>query len=228
MVHLGTNYPVYPNKMPQAGVQLKVDRRASSRSSPVANDIGQGSNSVVAYIVQRSSASMRRERARRRGDTDSAPWIGRVQLARHVHGRNATIDAARKLRTQIVTAVAKHWQVEERRVRLIAGAVIDVDDVAKSLTSVEASTWPKEMFDTLGATGAYNTPDPGATIARHDRRLHRRTRSPRTSSSSPSTWKTGRITIHNVWIAHDCGRALNPIARRRQMEGSAYMVRRKR
>jgi CO/xanthine dehydrogenase Mo-binding subunit len=35
--------------------------------------------------------------------------------------------------------------------------------------------------------------------------------------------ETGRITCDNVWIAHDCGRALNPMLVAGQMEGSAYM-----
>ncbi|TAJ24473.1 MAG: aldehyde oxidase, partial [Planctomycetota bacterium] len=47
----GTNYPVYPNDMPQAGVQLKVDRSGAITVFTGGNDIGQGSNSVVAYLV---------------------------------------------------------------------------------------------------------------------------------------------------------------------------------
>jgi CO/xanthine dehydrogenase Mo-binding subunit len=35
--------------------------------------------------------------------------------------------------------------------------------------------------------------------------------------------ETGRIRVERVWIAHDCGRALNPMIVAGQMEGSAYM-----
>ena len=35
--------------------------------------------------------------------------------------------------------------------------------------------------------------------------------------------ETGRITVVNCWVAHDCGRALNPMLVAGQMEGSAYM-----
>jgi CO/xanthine dehydrogenase Mo-binding subunit len=48
----GTNYPVYPNKMPQAGIQLKVDRSGLVVAFTGGNDIGQGSNSVVQAIVR--------------------------------------------------------------------------------------------------------------------------------------------------------------------------------
>ncbi len=35
--------------------------------------------------------------------------------------------------------------------------------------------------------------------------------------------ETGRIACERAWIAHDCGRALNPMLVAGQMEGSAYM-----
>ena len=35
--------------------------------------------------------------------------------------------------------------------------------------------------------------------------------------------ETGRVAVQKIWIAHDCGRALNPVAVEGQMEGSAYM-----
>jgi len=47
----GTNYPVYPNPLPLSGVQLKVDRSGLVTVFTGGNDIGQGSNSVAAYLV---------------------------------------------------------------------------------------------------------------------------------------------------------------------------------
>src|SRR5439155_312163 len=35
--------------------------------------------------------------------------------------------------------------------------------------------------------------------------------------------KTGWITVPKVWIAHDIGRAINPVSARGQVEGSVYM-----
>ena len=35
--------------------------------------------------------------------------------------------------------------------------------------------------------------------------------------------ETGITTVEKVWIAHDCGKALNPVIVEGQMEGSAYM-----
>ena len=35
--------------------------------------------------------------------------------------------------------------------------------------------------------------------------------------------ETGVATVKKIWVAHDCGRALNPTLVEGQMEGSAYM-----
>ena len=34
---------------------------------------------------------------------------------------------------------------------------------------------------------------------------------------------TGWLTVPRVWIAHDLGRAMNPVLARGQVEGSVYM-----
>jgi len=35
--------------------------------------------------------------------------------------------------------------------------------------------------------------------------------------------ETGFVSVDNMWIAHDCGRALNPLLVEGQIEGSTYM-----
>jgi CO/xanthine dehydrogenase Mo-binding subunit len=136
---------------------------------------------------------------------------------------NATIDACRKLRKQIVSAVAKTWKVAEPRVRLMPGTVIDLEDPAHAISTVEAFHLAEEEFDTLGSTGAYNTPTLGG-----DYRGGTIGASPAYSftahvvEASVDT-ETGRITVHDVWCAHDCGRALNPMLVAGQIEGSVYM-----
>jgi CO/xanthine dehydrogenase Mo-binding subunit len=35
--------------------------------------------------------------------------------------------------------------------------------------------------------------------------------------------ETGIVAVDRIWIAHDCGRALNPVLVEAQMDGSAYM-----
>jgi CO/xanthine dehydrogenase Mo-binding subunit len=136
---------------------------------------------------------------------------------------NATIDACRKLRSQLVAAVAQAWSCDERRVRFIDGHVVDLEDTARSLSSMEAFHLAEAKFDTLGATGAYNTPKLGG-----DYRGGTIGASPAYSFTAHVVecevdLETGRIRVPRVWIAHDCGRAINPMIVAGQMEGSAYM-----
>jgi CO/xanthine dehydrogenase Mo-binding subunit len=136
---------------------------------------------------------------------------------------NATIDACRKLRERIVAAVAEKWAVAPARVRLIEGMVIDLEDSARAIETAEAFRIAEARFDTLGSTGSYNTPTLGGNYRGG------------TIGAAPAysftahvveaevDVETGRITCNKVWVAHDCGRALNPMIVAGQIEGSAYM-----
>jgi 4-hydroxybenzoyl-CoA reductase alpha subunit len=220
----GTNYPVYPNDMPQAGIQLKVDRSGIVTCFTGGNDIGQGSNSMCAYVVSEELGVPVEHVRVLAADTDLCPVdLGAYSSRVTFMVGNATIDACRKLRAQIVKAVAEKWEVSEHRVRLIEGAVIDLEDPEKGLTSQEAFQLTEARFDTLGATGSYNTPTLGG-----DYRGGTIGAAPAYSFTAHVVEarvdvETGRITCDKVWVAHDCGRALNPMIVAGQMEGSAYM-----
>jgi CO/xanthine dehydrogenase Mo-binding subunit len=220
----GTNYPVYPNDMPQAGVQLKVDRSGLVTVFTGGNDIGQGSNSVCAYVVAEELGLDVGDVRVVAADTDLCPVdLGAYSSRVTFMVGNATIDAARKLRRQVVDAVAEAWQVEPRRVRLIASQCIDLEDPKRAIPIREAFHLAEARYDTLGATGSYNTPKLGG-----DYRGGTIGAAPAYSFTAHVAEvdvdvETGRITCKSVWIAHDCGRALNPMLVAGQMEGSAYM-----
>ncbi len=220
----GTNYPVYPNDMPQAGIQIKLDRSGLATVFTGGNDIGQGSNSMCAYIVAEElglDLSAVRVVA---ADTDLCPVdLGAYSSRVTFMVGNATIDACRKLRGQIVQALAEKWQVAKERIRLIAGQALDLEDAARAISIAEAFQIAEARFDTLGSTGSYNTPTLGG-----DYRGGTIGAAPAYSFTAHIVEvdvdvETGQLTCENVWIAHDCGRALNPMIVAGQMEGSVYM-----
>ena len=220
----GTNYPVYPNEMPQAGIQLKVDRSGVVTIFTGSNDIGQGSNSMAAYIVAEELGLELDVIRVVAADTDLCPVdLGAYSSRVTFMVGNACIDAARKLREQIVAAVAEEWQVEAKRVRMMGGKVFDLEDGERVIAMREAFQIAECKFDTLGATGSYNTPTLGG-----DYRGGSIGASPAYSFTAHVAEvkvdiETGHIDCKKVWIAHDCGRALNPMLVEGQMEGSAYM-----
>jgi len=220
----GTNYPVYPNDMPQAGIQLKVDRSGLVTVFTGGNDIGQGSNSVAAYLVSEELGVPVEHVRVVAADTDLCPVdLGAYSSRVTFMVGNAVIDACRKLRRQIVAALAEAWNVEPTRVRLIEGQALDLEDPARAIPIAEAFQIAEVRFDTLGSTGSYNTPTLGG-----DYRGGTIGAAPAYSFTAHVVEcdvdvETGRVTVERVWCAHDCGRALNPMLVAGQIEGSVYM-----
>jgi len=220
----GTNYPIYPNDMPQAGIQLKVDRSGLVTVFTGGNDIGQGSNTLARQIVAEELGLDPYDVRVVAADTDLCPVdLGAYSSRVTFMVGNATIDACRKLRAKVVAAVAATWECDEARVRMGLGEVYDDDDRSRRISTREAFHLAEARFDTLGSTGAYNTPTLGG-----DYRGGTIGASPAYSFTAHVVdasvdEETGRITVHDCWIAHDCGRALNPMLVAGQIEGSAYM-----
>ncbi|MBI1380848.1 MAG: molybdopterin-dependent oxidoreductase [Planctomycetaceae bacterium] len=220
----GTNYAIYPNDMPQAGIQIKLDRSGLATVFTGGNDIGQGSNSVCRAIVAEELGLDPDDVRVVAADTDLCPVdLGAYSSRVTFMVGNATIDAARKLRRLVTGAVAKKWSVPENRIFMGRGEVFDLEDRSRAITSREAIQIAEALHDTLGATGSYNTPKLGG-----DYRGGTIGASPAYSFTAHVVEaevdvETGRIHLHNCWVAHDCGRALNPMLVAGQMEGSAYM-----
>jgi len=137
---------------------------------------------------------------------------------------NAAIEAARKLRRLVQEAVAEAWEVNPSEVLLAGGRALWGPDTARQMPVAEAFNLAEAKFGTLGATGWYDTPKDvhgayrGGTIGA----------SPAYSFTAHVAEvevdrETGFVRVEKIWVAHDCGRALNPVLVEGQMEGSAYM-----
>ena len=221
----GTNYPIYPNEMPQSGVQVQLDRSGRVAVFCGASDIGQGSDSLLAYIVA-EELGVELEAVRVvAADTDLTPVdLGAYSSRVTFMVGNAAIDACRKLRGQIRDAQADKWGVAKDSILLAGGFVTTTEDPARVAPVAEAFQNAEARFGTLGSTGSYNTPKDvhgeyrGGTIGA----------SPAYSFTSHVAEvevdpETGIVNVQKIWVAHDCGRALNPTLVEGQMEGSAYM-----
>ena len=221
----GTNYPIYPNEMPQSGIQMQVDRSGRVAVFSGASEIGQGCDSMVAYVAAEELGVPLEHVRVLRGDTDFTPVdLGAYSSRVTFMLGNAAIDAARKLRTLVQDAVAEHWEVKPAEVLLAGGLALWAPDTERQMPIREAFNLAEAKFGTLGATGWYNTPKDvhgeyrGGTIGA----------SPAYSFTAHVAEvevdvDTGFVEVRKIWIAHDCGRALNPVLVEGQMEGSAYM-----
>ncbi len=219
----GTAYPVYPNEMPQAGIQVKLDRSGKVTIFSGASDIGQGSNSIPAYLIAEEIGCDPRDCLVVASDTDLTPvdlgaYSSRVTFMIGI----ACVEAGRKLWAQISAAAAEKWGVEASKVEGRLGTIF-VPETELSISFQEAVRLAEAMFGTLGATGSYRTEKLGG-----DYRGGTIGASPAYSFTAHVVEvevdpETGIWTVQRVWAAHDCGKAINPTLVEGQIEGSVYM-----
>jgi 4-hydroxybenzoyl-CoA reductase subunit alpha len=220
----GTAYPIYPNDMPQSGVQLRADRSGKITVFTGTNDIGQGSDGVLAYIVAEETGVLPDDILVVSGDTDLTPVdLGSYSSRVTYMAGTAALEAARALRTRMVEAVAEHWGCAADEVVVYPGRYQHGAEPDKHLPVVEALVLAESKFGTLGATGSYRTRKLGG-----DYRGGTIGASPAYSATAHVAEvevdrTTGKVIVHRIWAAHDCGRALNPVMVEGQIEGSVYM-----
>jgi len=221
----GTNYPIYPNELPQAAVQIQVERSGRVAVLTGASEIGQGSNSMVAYIAAEELGVPLEYVRVHATDTDLTPVdLGAYSSRETFMVGNACLLAARELAGRVRAAVAAQWECAPVQVALAGGWAYDVRDTVRHLPISEAFNLAEAASGPLAAVGHYHTPKDvhggyrGGTIGA----------SPAYSFTAHVAEvcvepETGFVTVARIWIAHDCGRALNPVLVEGQMEGSAYM-----
>jgi 4-hydroxybenzoyl-CoA reductase alpha subunit len=221
----GTNYCIYPNEMPQAAVQLRLDRSGRATVMCGISDIGQGADSVLAYIVCEELGLTLRDVRVVAADTDLTPVdLGSYSSRETFMCGNACLDAARKLRHDIAKVLADEWGCAPGEIVLADGvACASGEPDKKSMSVKEAFQRAEARLGTLGSVGWYQSPKLGG-----DYRGGTIGASPAYSFTAhvaevECDEETGFVLVKKIWVAHDCGRALNPVNVEGQMEGSAYM-----
>ncbi|HZE60590.1 MAG TPA: molybdopterin cofactor-binding domain-containing protein [Burkholderiales bacterium] len=220
----GAGLPIYWNKMPQSGVQLLIDRSGQVTVFCGATEIGQGSDDVLAAIVAEVLGIDAYDVRCVTGDTGLTPVdLGSYSSRVTVMMGNAAIQAAERLRDLIAQAAAEHMETLPENVGFARGRVFRADDPGKLMSFSEAIVLAETKFGTLGSVGSYSPPRSpgrykGAGVGPSP--AYSYTACVVEAEVDP---KTGWITIPKVWIAHDIGRAINPVSARGQVEGSVYM-----
>jgi 4-hydroxybenzoyl-CoA reductase alpha subunit len=221
----GAGLPIYWNQMPHSGVQIKVDRGGGVTVFCGSTDIGQGSDSVLAGVVAEELGIYPEDVRVVTADTDLTPVdLGSYSSRVTLMTGNAAIEAARRVRRPIFEAAARKLGVPVERLRAAGRKIHDTSMPSRMLSFSEAVVLAESEFGTLGATGSYTPPRSvarwkGAGVGP----------SPTYSYSAAAVEiradrETGIIRVEKVWIAHDIGRALNPMLVVGQIEGSVYMA----
>jgi len=220
----GAGLPIYWNKMPHSGVQIKVDRGGAVTVFCGSTDIGQGSNSMLAAIVAEELGLSLDRVIVVTADTDLTPvdlgsYSSRVTL---MTGK-AAISATEPIRNMILSAAAEELDVSPGRLAMSENRVFSVDNPTHELSFEEAAQLAEATYGTLGAVGSYTPPRRGGRFKGAGVGP-----SPAYSYSAcvaevTCDLETGQFTVDKLWLAHDVGKAINPMLVIGQLEGSVYM-----
>ncbi|MBI4446984.1 MAG: molybdopterin-dependent oxidoreductase [Acidobacteria bacterium] len=221
----GAGLPIYWNSMPHSGVQLKLDRSGGVTVFCGSTDIGQGSDSVLAYIVAEVLGIDPFHIRVVTADTDLTPVdLGSYSSRVTLMTGNAAIQAAERARELLDEIAAQELKVPKERLAAAGGKIFDCENPEKFVPFEKAVQLAESKFGTIGTVGSYKPAESpgkykGAGVGP----------SPTYSYSAAVVQvqvytDTGFINVEKIWIAHDVGRALNPLLAIGQIEGSVYMA----
>src|SRR5438552_3054899 len=155
----GTQTPIYYNKMPHSGVQLKLDRSGGVCVFCGSVEIGQGSDSILAYIVAEVLGVDPFEISVVTGDTDLTPVdLGSYSSRVTLMSGNAAVQAAERAREILVKHAAEKLEVSADRLGLAEGRVFDVENPERGMTFAEAVQLAEAAQGTVGTVGSYTPP----------------------------------------------------------------------
>ena len=221
----GSAKPVHWSGEPHAVVNLKLDFDGGITALTGASDIGQGSSTLVTQVVAEVLAvPMARIRI---VTTDSAltpkdngSYSSRVSFM----VGNAAMRAAQELLRILVAAAAKKLGVDPDRVEWLGeGCRVQGED--RGLDFADVVTAALAESGTLTVKGTWSTPPEtqggkfrGAAVGS-------------TAGFSYAAQvvevavdeDTGAVKVERVWVAHDCGFAINPLAVTGQVQGAVWM-----
>jgi 4-hydroxybenzoyl-CoA reductase subunit alpha len=220
----GAGLPIYWNNMPHSGVQLRLDRQGGVCVQCGSTDIGQGSDSILAYIVAEVLGIDPFDIRVITADTDLTPVdLGSYSSRVTLMTGNAALQAAERARELLTMAVAEKLSVPIENLSFADRRVFDVENPETGVTFAEAVVLAETKFGTIGTVGSYTPPRSpgkfkGAGVGP----------SPAYSYSAAVAEvevdaETGIVTVPKIWIGHDIGQSINPMLVLGQVEGGVYM-----
>ncbi len=220
----GSALPIHKSRLPHSTVHLKLDLDGGVTVHTGAADIGQGSDTMAAQVVA-EVLGLGMDRIRVVAvDTDMSPvdlgsYSSRVTFMNGLAAKRAA-ESMRDLLIQAASRVSGH-AAEHYEAR--GGYFVHRHWPQASVRFEDALEEATAGRGALATSGSYSSPPMGAEYKGAGAGL-----SPTYSFTAyiaevEVDSETGFIRVTDVWAAHDCGRALNPLAVEGQIEGSIHM-----
>jgi 4-hydroxybenzoyl-CoA reductase subunit alpha len=222
----GASKPVNWTGEPHATVKIKLDFDGSVVVLSGAAEIGQGSSTV---LVQTVAEVLGLDISRVRvvtGDSEVVPKDNGSYSSRVTFMvGNAAIDAAQSLKRILVAAAARKLEARPEDIECL-GELYRAGAQDKGASFEEVVTEALKDSGTITVTGNYST-----IPESHGGKKYRGAAIGGTMGYSYSAQvvevtvdeETGVVDVDKVWVAHDCGKALNRLTVEGQVQGSVWM-----
>jgi|HubBroStandDraft_1064217.scaffolds.fasta_scaffold03620_8 4-hydroxybenzoyl-CoA reductase subunit alpha len=222
----GAANPIIRSNMPHTTVNIKIDRDAVVTVYSGASDIGQGSDTMQVQIIA-EVLGVRPGRVKLiSADTELTPIdLGSYSSRVTFMAGNACIDAAKKMREQIFAALAEKFASKADELECVDEVIRKKNGAGQGISFEEGVALAIDRHGALSSQGTYSPPEEarggkfkGAGVGP----------SPSYSYSAQVAEvtvdpETGHVCVDKIVAAHDCGKALNPMAVEGQVIGSVYM-----
>lgn len=219
----GSALPIHWNEYPQSVVHLKVDMDGRVLVTSGASDIGQGSDTMLAIIVAEVLGLTMNNIFVLAADTLLTPIdLGSYSSRVTFMAGNAAKMAAENLKKKILESVSKDKNIFEEEFNMQNEKVFS-NDRSVDLSWIEAVAIATKKIGALNTSGYYNSPKLGGDFKGAGAGLSPSYSFGAVISEVNVDMKTGIVKVENMWGAHDCGRAINPLAVEGQLEGSWHM-----
>ena len=221
----GSAKPVHWSGEPHAVINLKLDFDGGITILTGASDIGQGSSTLLTQIVAEVLAlPIARIRVVATDSAltpkDNGSYSSRVSFM----VGNAALRAAQAMKRALLEAAAKRLEVSVDDVEW-EGEHCRVAGTDRTLAFAQVVEAALAESGTLTFKGAWSTP-PETQGGKF--------RGAAVGSSAGFSYAaqvvevsvdedTGVVKVERVWVAHDCGRAINPLAVEGQVQGAVWM-----
>jgi 4-hydroxybenzoyl-CoA reductase subunit alpha len=221
----GAAKPVHWTGEPHAVVSLRLDFDGAVTALTGASDIGQGSSTLITQLVA-EVLGLGFDRIRVVANDsavtpkDNGSYSSRVSFM----VGNAAIAAAQNLKKVLVQAAARRLEVNPADIECL-GETYRVNGTDRTLAYASVVAAALEDSGTISIKGTYSTP-PETQGGKF--------RGAAVGSSAAFSYgaqvaevsvdeETGMIRVERIWVAHDCGFAINPLAVEGQVQGSVWM-----
>jgi len=222
----GAAKPIHWTGEPHAVVNIKLDWDGGVTALTGAPDIGQGSSTMVALAVA-ETLELPLDRVRViAGDSAITPKDNGAYSSRITFMvGNAAIDAARNLRTILIEAAARKLSVAPEFVECHGGTFRVINGTQPPLPFADVVKAALVNEGTITAKGTFTCP-PEAQGGKHKGGAVGSTMGFSYAAlvvEASIDEATGAVGVDKVWVALDCGYAINPLAVEGQIEGSVWM-----